>query len=176
MESQMPVTFTIRRAFIGSLAILLGVLIALAVVCVVQGQAAIKIGLLGCILLVLATVLAASLFRRLEVDDKRVVLHRPGRARALAFADITALEALTMRKRVFLTLCAGEDFIILSNAYGRFEELLNMLLARVPAQSISDEARSLAAAPPRRHADIWSCWLAIALVLVILWHQLATGG
>lgn len=176
MEVDMPMVFNIRRAFIWSLGVLLVSLMVLEAVCVVQGQPAIKIGLLGMILLILGTLLAASLSRRLVIDRDGIVSHRLGLAKFLKFSDITAVESLLLRKRVFLTLCAGDEFIILSNAYGRFAELVEVLLARVPPQSISDDTRSMAVAPPARHGDIVSCWLAIGLVLVIIWHQLSTGG
>jgi hypothetical protein len=176
MEPEMPMVFSIRRAFVWSLGVLLGVLVTLAILCIVQGQPGIKIGLLGLIILLLSVLLGASLSRRLVVDEDCVVLHRLGQTKTLRFFDMTAVESLMLRKRVFLTLCAGEEFIILSNAYGDFPALVKLLLAKVPAQSISDDTRSMAVAPPVRHGDIVSCWLAIALVLVILWHQLSTGS
>ena len=174
--AEMPMVFTIRRAFIWSLGVLLVLLAALVVICTVQDQPGIKIGLLGLIILLLGGLLGASLSRRLVVERDCVVLHRLGQAKTLRFFDITAVESLMLRKRVFLTLCAGEEFIILSNAYGRFADLVELLLAKVPAQSVSDDTRSMAVAPPVRHGDIVSCWLAIALVLAIIWHQLSTGG
>jgi hypothetical protein len=176
MEPGMPMVFNVRRAFVYPLGVLLVLLGTLAAICVVQGQPAIKIGLLGFIMLLLGALLANSLSRRLLVDRDRIVLHRLGQTKTLRFSDITAVESLTLRKRVFLTLCAGDEFIILSNAYSRFAELVGLLLSRVPAHSISDDARSMAVAPPVRYGDIVSCWLAIALVLVILWHQLFIGG
>ncbi len=176
MEPEMPMVFTIRRAFIWSLGVLLVLLGTLAVVCIIQEQPGIKIGVLGLIILVLGSLLGFSLSRRLVVSEDCVVLHRLGKIKTLRFCDMTAVESMTLRKRVFLTLCAGEDFIILSNAYGGFSMLVKLLLAKVPAQSISDDTHSMAVAPPVRHGDIVSCWLAIALVLVILWHQLSTGG
>jgi len=169
-------TFKIRRAFIWSLGILLVLIIALAFICVVQGEAPIKIGLLGFIILAVGALFAASLGRKLVIEPDRVVLHRFGRTKALAFSEVTAVECLSMRKRVFLTLCAADEFIIMSNAYGDFSELVKLLLAKVPAQSISDDARNMAVALPVRRSDIVSCWLASVLVLVILWHQLFVGG
>lgn len=176
MEPEWPMVFTIRRAFIWSLGVLLLLLAILEGLCIIQGQPGIKIGLLGLILLLLGVLLGASLSRRLVVDEDCAVLHRLGQTKTLRFLDITAVESLMLRKRVFITLCAGEEFIILSNAYGRFAEMVELLLARVPDRSISDDTRSMAVAPPVRHGDVVSCWLAIALVLVILWHQLSTGG
>jgi hypothetical protein len=176
MDSKGSMIFSIRRAFVHALVVLLGSVFALAVVCVIQGEEAFKIALLGFILLVLTGMLAVSLFRRLEVFPDRVVLHRFGQIKTMNFVDVTDVESLAMRNRVFLTLCAGEEFLILSNAYGRFPELVDVLLSRAPGGSFSDRALAMAAAPPVRRGDIVSCWLATGLVLVILWHQLYGGG
>jgi hypothetical protein len=176
VEERTAGEFKIRRAFVGSLGGLLVLLLTLTLVCVIQGEPPIKAGLVGMIAMVVAALLAVSMSRKLEVGPDRVVLHRFGRRKILYFAEITAMESLTIRKRVFVTLCAGDEFIILSNAYERFGELVEVLLARVPAQSVSDDARAMAAAPPVRRNDIVSCWLGIVLLLVILWHQLYGGG
>ncbi len=172
----MPMVFSIRRAFLWSLGVLLVLLTMLAGLCVVQGQPGIKIGLLCFIILLLGALLGVSSSRRLVVYEDCAVLHRLGQTKTLRFCDMTAVESLMLRKRVFLTLCAGEEFILLSNAYGGFSKLVELLLAKVPAQSVNDDTRSMADAPPVRYGDIVSCWLAIALVLVIFWHQLTTGG
>lgn len=174
VEERTPMIFNIRRVFVWSLGFLLLLLFVLEVVCLVQDEPAVKLGLLGIIILVVSALFAASLSRKLEVHADRVVLHRFGRTKTLMFSDVSAVESLVMRKRVFFTFCAGDDFIILSNAYDRFAELVEVLLSRVSAQIISDDVRRVAAAPPVRHGDILSCWLGIVLVLVILWHQLAT--
>lgn len=174
VEERTPMIFNIRRVFVRSLGFLLLLLVVLEIVCLVQGEPAVKLGMLGIIILVVAALFSASVSRKLEVHTDRMVLHRFGRTRTLAFSDVSAVESLVMRKRVFLTFCAGDDFIILSNAYDRFAELVEVLLSRVPVQSISDDVRRVAAAPPVRHGDVLSCWLGIVLVLVILWHQLAT--
>jgi hypothetical protein len=92
----------------------------------------------------------------------------------MKFVEVTAVETVQVRKRVFLTLCAGDDFLIISNAYANFPELVQTLLARVPAAAITEETRQMAAAPPVKSTDVLSCWLAVALLAFILYIQL--GG
>lgn len=165
--------FTIRRAFLWPLALLLALLVLLFVVCVAQGQPLVKLALLVVIMLLLGGLLVVSWLRRLTIEQDRVVQQWPGRCKSLLFADMTAVETVSVRKRVFLTLCAGEEFIILSNAYGRFPELVGRLLKNVPADILSEETVCMAKAPPVRNGDILSCWLAIVLVLVVICHQLS---
>jgi hypothetical protein len=167
------VTFTIRRAFLWPLALLLTLLAVLFVVSVAQRQPPVKLVLLAVIMLLLGGLLVVSWFRRLTIEQDRVRQRLPGRGKSLLFAELTAVETIMVRKRVFLTLCAGEEFIILSNAYGRFTELVACLLERVPADIVSGETARMAKAPPMRNSDILSCWLAIVLILVIICHQLS---
>jgi hypothetical protein len=103
-----------------------------------------------------------------------VVVFKLLRKKELKYAELTAVETVRVRKRVFLTLCAGDDFLIISNAYANFPGLVQTLLARVPAAAISEETRQMAAAPPVKSTDVISCWLAVALLAFILYIQL--GG
>ena len=74
-----------------------------------------------------------------------------------------------VRKRVFLTLSADDDFVIISNAYADFPGLVAVLLQRIPETVVSDETRKMAEAPPVKSTDILSCWLAVVLVAFILY-------
>ena len=47
-------------------------------------------------------------------------------------------------------------------------------MQRVPPETVSAETSSMAEAPPVKSGDIVSCWLAVALLLLILYGQL--GG
>jgi hypothetical protein len=103
-----------------------------------------------------------------------VVVFKLLRKKELKYSELTAVETVCVRKRVFLTLCAGDEFLIISNAYANFPALVQALLARVPAAAISEETRQMAAAPPVKSTDVISCWLAVALMAFILYIQL--GG
>lgn len=166
--------FVIRRAFLLPLGLLLLLCVALVVACLLQGEPRGKVIILALIILPVGILFVESLFRRTEVGGEGVTVFKLLRRKVLRFADITALETVQVRKRAFLTLCAGDDFVILSNAYGDFPRLVDTLMARVPLGAVSEETRKMAAAPPRKSTDIVSCWLAVALVAFILFIQL--GG
>jgi hypothetical protein len=111
-----------------------------------------------------------SVFRHLELDAAGLTAVRLGRCKRLEFTQVTALETVRVRSRVFLTLAAGEDeFLIVSNSYANFPELVSRLVAALPATAVADETRQLAEAPPKRHADVVMAWFAVvALVYVLL--------
>lgn len=172
MNSQLK--FSIRRSFLiplGLLVLLTGILFAL---CVVRGEPTAKILILGFIMLPIIILFAESVFRRTQLTADGLVACKLLRQKELKFAEITAVETVRVRKRVFLTLCAGDDFLIISNAYGSFPALVQALLDRVPAAAVSEETKEMAAAPPVKSTDVVSCWLAVALMAFILYIQL--GG
>jgi len=164
--------YRIRNSFLVPLGLLLILLLTLMAVCLNQGQPRGKIVLLGIMVLPVFGLFLESVFRRVTIDGKGVRVDKLFRRALVAFEDITALETVAVRKRVFLTLCAGEDFLIISNTYGRFPELVGQILAGTPAEAITEETRKMAEKPPRKDSDVISCWLAVLLVLFILYAQL----
>jgi hypothetical protein len=166
-----PRSFHIRRTFLFPLGLLLALCLVLLVVTLIQGQPKAKVLILGCIILPVAILFIESAFRRTVIDENRVTVFKLGRKASLAFADLTALETMMVRKRAFLTLCAGEDFLIISNAYADFPGLVRTLLQRAPAAAITEETRKMAEAPPTKSTDIVSCWLAVGLLALILYLQ-----
>ena len=166
--------FSIRRSFLFPLGLLLLLTGALFVVCLVSGEPTAKILILGFFMLPVTVLFVESTFRRTLLTGDGVVVFKLLRKKELKYAELTAVETVKVRKRVFLTLCAGDDFLIISNAYANFPGLVQSLLARVPAAAISEETRQMAAAPPVKSTDVISCWLAVALLAFILYIQL--GG
>lgn len=167
-------SFRIRRSFLFPLGLLLLLAGALFVVCLVKGEPIAKALILGFIMLPVVILFVESVFRRTVLTGEGVVVFKLLRKKELKFAEMTAVETVQVRKRVFLTLCAGDDFLIISNAYANFPDLVQSLLARVPVAAISEETRQMAAAPPVKSTDVISCWLAVALLAFILYIQL--GG
>jgi uncharacterized membrane protein len=169
-------TFTIRRAFLVPLGLLLVVLIVLLAVCAAQGEAAGRMVLRGGLVLLVAGLFVENLFRRLEVDETAVRVRRWFRHQVLRYSDLTAVEAVALRRRVFVTLWQDERFLLISNAYGGFAGLLAALLRRVPREVVAEEAVRLAEDPPRHNGPVVVCWLAVLFSLLILYRQLTAGG
>jgi len=167
-----PRAFVIRRAFVaplGLVVVLTGVLMAVSLQ---QGQPLAKVLFLLVFALPVAVLLLESAFRRLEVDAAGVTARRLMRTRRVAFAEVTALETVRVRSRVFLTLAAGDDeFLIISNGYANFPELVRLLVAALPETVVTEETRQLAAAPPQRHADVAMAWFAVVALIYVLLFQ-----
>ena len=170
MEQQK--TFVIRRSFVVPLGLLVALTLALLVVCLIQGQPLAKVIILAGLIMPLAILFVESACRKVVIDAHEVTAYRPFRERRMRFADITSLETVRVRSRVFMTLAAGDDdFLIISNSYGDFPVLLASLIGSVPAAAVTEEARQLAQQPPLRQADVFTAWFAVVALAYVLLAQ-----
>ena len=165
-------TFVIRRAFVVPMGLLIALTVALLVTCVVQGQPLAKIIILAVMIVPMAVLFAESAFRRIVIAHDGVTAFRPFRQRQILFADVTSLETVQVRSRVFMTLAAGDDdFLIISNSYAGFPALVAALVAAVPEGTVTEETRQMAKKPPLRHADIFTAWFAVTALVYVLIAQ-----
>lgn len=165
-------TFVIRRAFIVPMGLLIALMLSLLVVCVVQAQPLARIIILAVMIVPLAVFFVESTFRSLILDHDGITALRPFRQRRVCFADVTSLETVQVRSRVFMTLAAGEDdFLIISNAYGNFPALVDCLISAVPKGSVTEETQQLAKKPPIRQAEIFTVWFAVIALIYVLIAQ-----
>ncbi|MEZ4601426.1 MAG: hypothetical protein R2940_16680 [Syntrophotaleaceae bacterium] len=165
-------TFGIRRAFQVPLGLLLVSQASMLGIGIVRNQAPGRLIAIGVIVLLLAGLFTENLFRRIVLDQESITAFRWFRRRILRFSDLTALEAVVMRKRVFTTLWVDDRFLLISNAYERFPALLAALVNRAPKEAVAEEALRLAGDPPRYNGHVFFCWVALLFSLLILWQQL----
>lgn len=165
-------TFVIRRAFVMPMGLLIALTIALLLVCLVQGQPIAKVIILAGLLVPLAVLFVESAMRRVVIDREGVTAFRPWRQRRVRFTEVTSLESVRVRNRVFMTLVAGDDdFLIISNAYGDFPALVECLVAAVPEGTVTAETAQLAQQPPVRQADVFTAWFAVIALIYVLIAQ-----
>ena len=168
----LPRTFVIRRAFVVPMGLLIVLTVALLVVCVIQSQPIAKTIILAVLIVPMAVFFVESAFRRLVLGRDRVTAFRPFRQRQILFADVTSLETVQVRSRVFMTLVAGpDDFLIISNSYGDFPALVASLVAAVPEGTVTEETQILAKQPTLRHADVFTAWFAVIAMLYVVIAQ-----
>jgi hypothetical protein len=167
--------FVIRRALVIPLGLLICLTVALLVVCISQNQPVAKAIILACMIVPISVLFVETAFRRLVIDQEGVTALRPFRQRRINFADVTSLETVRVRSRVFMTLAAGEDdFLIISNSYAAFPTLVKSLAAAVPEGTLTDDTEQQVQQPTVRHADIVTAWVAVVVVVYVLIAQFRT--
>ncbi|NOQ41112.1 MAG: hypothetical protein GQ563_01235 [Desulfuromusa sp.] len=169
MESS---TYTIRKSFLAplGLAVFLS-FILLAIALFLQLPTA-KIIILTAFLLPVCIIFAESSLRKVSVTKDAIEVNKLFRRKHLSYAELTSIDTVQVRKRVFVSLSTEQDFMILSNSYDQFGLLLKELLDKVPEAVVSDETRQLAENPPKKCSDVFSAWLAVAVLALIIYVQL----
>jgi uncharacterized membrane protein len=160
-------TYRIRSSFLLPLGLVVLLCLVLAAIVIIQGQPPVKLLVVACALLPLGYLLFECVVRRIETDSVGLRMIRLGRVRAFTWSEITTVETVRVRQRAFLTINAGEEFLIIANMYAGFDRLLRSVLEQVPAAAISVETRALASAPPVKHSDMVILW-GLALMMAYL--------
>ena len=164
--------FTIRRGFLIPLTILVIEVLILLGSCIILHQPLGKTIILGVMIVPILILLIECLFRQTIIDDNSITSRKFLRSKQLPFSEITAMETILIKKRAFITLSAGDDFLILSNAYADFPALATELSKHIPNEVISPETMEMIQNPPSKSTDIISCWLGVIFLAFILYSQL----
>jgi hypothetical protein len=163
--------YKIRKAFMIPLGLSLFLGCLLLALCLLQKEPPSKLVVLSIVNLFLLVFFVENLSRALIIDDHSITHKKFLRKKTLLFEEITSFEALSYRKRVFSTLSSEENFIIFTNAYENFHELVRQILARLPDNATGRETRELVASPPVKQGDVVSLWVTTIIFGVILLHQ-----
>lgn len=164
--------FVIRRSFVVPMGLMIALTVALMVVCIIQGQGVAKVVILAVLILPMVALFVESAFRRLVVTEEGITAFRLFRQRQVLFSEVTSLETVRVRSRVFMTLVTGpDDFLIISNSYAGFPDLVKTLIAAVPEETVAEETEQLAKQPPLRQADVFTAWFAVVALVYVLIAQ-----
>lgn len=165
-------TFSIRKSFLIPLGLVVVLTLILLIICLFLQVPLAKILILATITLPAILLFAESSWRRIILASDGVQINKLLRSKRISYSDLTAIDTVLVRKRVFLSLSSEADFIILSNSYANFGQLLKELLAKAPDRVISEETRQMAINPPEKTSDVFSAWVAVAVLVLIIFVQL----
>ncbi len=167
-----PSTYSIRKSFLLPLGLVVMLSFALLISALILQLPTAKTIILAAFMVPVCIIFAESSLRRVSVDEEAIEVKKLFRRKRLEFAELTAVDTIRVRKRAFISLSSEDDFLILSNSYERFGRLLKQLVQQVPAAVVSDQTRQLAENPPQKCSDIFSAWLAVAVLTLIIYVQL----
>ncbi len=166
--------FKIRKKFLFALGLINLLLVTLLLLCIIQQQATGKIVILAAIILPVLALFIESWRRQISVNEDSIVACRLFRTKRIPFGEITSVDTVRIRRRVFVSVSTEADFLLFSNNYDHFDQLIERLQERLPHAVISDETRALGADLPLKSNDLFSIWLAVVVLVLIIYVQL--GG
>jgi len=166
--------FKIRKKFLFALGLICLLLMTLLMLCIAQQEKTGKVLILAAIILPVLGLFIESWRRRINIDEDSVVACRLFRTKRFPFDEITAVDTVKVRRRVFVSISTEADFLLFSNNYDHFDQLIALLEERLPATVISEETRALTKEFPLKSNDLFSIWLAVVVLVLIIYVQL--GG
>ena len=169
MESS---TYKIRKSFLLPMGLVVLFSAILLISTLYLGLPTAKVIILVVFLLPVCLLFAESSRRKAIISNEAIEVHKLLRSKRINYAELTDVDTIQMRKRVFVSLSSENDFLILSNSYDRFGDMLREIISRVPDSIVSDKAKQLADVPPKKCSDIFSAWLAVAVLVLIICVQI----
>ncbi len=165
-------SFRIRKNFLLPLGLVVILTLALLVSCLLLPMPLAKTLILATFAVPVTLVFVESCLRRVSIDSEGVQIHKPLRNKRINYAEMTSVDTVRVRQRAFISISSENDFIIFSNSYADFGALVKLLLEKVPGKVIGEDTRQMAANPPEKSSDIFSAWVAVAVLGLILYVQL----
>lgn len=160
--------YTVNRALVLPLALDALLLLAVFILTFLRQGTATERFLLLAALIPMALIAIESSLRKVEASDAGLALTKFFKRRALNWSDITHVGALAVRKKVFLVLTTTKGFHVLSNAYGRFGDLVRDVTGHVEAERVEEGARDILEGSAGNRSNIYAAWLAAILLVVVI--------
>lgn len=164
----MPQVYKIRRAIVIPLALsfldLFILLLNAWLFSALPGERSV----LAAIFLLLGYLLLEVVSRQASLGSGGVEIRKLLRSKEFNWDEITHLGSLVMGAKVYLLLTTTRGFIILSNNYERFPDLLRHLLQIIPSERIGGEINGLMNNPPQQGGLVRSAWLMAVVMTVIM--------
>ncbi|PNU18935.1 hypothetical protein C2E25_15005 [Geothermobacter hydrogeniphilus] len=169
-------TYRISKGVLLPLVLVAILLLVLLGVSLVNGEVLLKLIILVAVLIPVVLLLLTNLKRRVDLSAEGVRVVRPVGEKYFRWDELTSFEAVSVRGRAFVTLCAGEDFVIISNSYEKFADLVEAIAGHLPEKAVSPEANRLIEHPTSALAGVLPLWFGVLALIYILWHQFAAGN
>jgi hypothetical protein len=120
------------------------------------------------IFLLVGYLLLEVVSRRASLGNEGVVIRKLLRNKVVGWDEITYLGSLVMGAKVYLLLTTTRGFVILSNNFERFPDLLRHLVENLPAERIGEEVSSVLAKPRQNTGPVYSAWLMAVFMMAIM--------
>lgn len=161
-------TYKTRKAFLIPLILDTLLLFVLVLVSLFTGSFPAETIILVVIFIPLFYVFIESLIRKTSVGEKGIEIKKLFRGKKLEWKDITNVDAMIIRKKVYLLLTTTKGFYVLTNTYEKFTTLVKDIVNRVDEKKVEIMVRDMADKPVMRVADILGAWIAVVILAAVI--------
>jgi hypothetical protein len=163
-----PHMYVLRKAFLIPLGLDAFLLFCLLLMALLLNGDRVEKLVFSLFFLIAVALFLEGLFRRVGVTEEGLSIRKLGRAKAVAWAEITHVGCLTLHKKVYLLLTTLKGFFIVSNTYEGFPGLVEEIVACVEPERVEEQVRLLAGRSGSGIAPIASAWIAAVLMIGII--------
>ncbi|MBN2568848.1 MAG: PH domain-containing protein [Deltaproteobacteria bacterium] len=114
--------------------------------------------------------------RKIFVDAKGIRIKKLFREKLLRWEDITNLDTMIIRSKVYLLLTTTRGFHILTNTYEKFTTLVRDIIDHMDERKVEPAVPEIIGKSVVRKADILTAWIAVAILVTVIVLKLACGG
>ena len=161
-------TYRVRKNFLIPLVLDTILLFVLVLVSLLRGTFPAETIVLVIIFIPLFYLFIESLIRKTSVGAKGIRIKKLFRVRTLQWDDITNVDVMIIRKKVYLLLTTTKGFHVLTNTYEHFTALVKDIVDRMDKEKIEDRVLDMAEKPVRRVADILAAWIAVVILSAVI--------
>lgn len=129
------------------------------------------------IILILVFIPLAFLFleltvRKTVVDLEGIKIRKFLRKKELQWRDITNVDLMIVRKKVYLLLTSTKGFHVLSSAYADFTNLVHDIIRGAGDDKVEERVQEIFQSPVKRIADAVTAWFAVVILIGIIYLKL----
>lgn len=165
-------TYRIRKSLLIPLAIDTFFLFVLLVIVFFTDAHPAERVVLSVIFIPLAYSFLESIFRKTTVETKGIQIQKLLRRKALDWNDITNIDTIILRKKIYLILTTTKGFCTLSNSYGNFTNLTREIIEHIDSDKVEKSVRDIIKQPIHKIWDVVGTWLAAILLFFIIYMKL----
>jgi len=160
------------RALLVPLAVDLSLLFVLFFILLCVGGSTVERVVLIIIFMLLFFIFLELIFREVNVGNDSIKIKKLFRRKELKWEDITNVDAVIIRKRIYLLLSTTTGFHVLSNVYEKFAALLQEIVDNIDGGKVEDNVQNLLNHPIKKLSNIILAWFAAIVLLGIIYARL----
>jgi len=161
-------TYRVRKQFLIPLTLDLGLLFLLIAISFFTMAIPAEMVILVLVFISLLYIFLESIFLETSIGDKGIRIKKFLRGKELSWNDITNVDTMMVKKKVYLLLTTTKGFHVLSNTHGDFYSMVSDLSRHVDSERVEESVGTVIEEPVKRRSDILSSWLAAIILVVVI--------
>lgn len=110
--------------------------------------------------------------REVFIGNEGTAIKRFFKKKIIRWEEIRNVDAVILRKKVYLAVTTSKGFHVISNSYEKFPNLVDDIIGRLDDEKVEERVRNISAHPIYKRSDIVGAWIIAILIAVILYIKI----